>query len=117
MLWLRSHVFELAMRDCRTIIRRSLRQDASGQPATSDELDGFVLNHWIRSNPCHKLEFGEVRLSECEPADRRKRVKQLEHLKRYEAGPRFVGRSHPLGNLWGGKCREFCGLFAYDFRV
>jgi len=57
-------------------------QYEAGEPVTSDELDRFLPEIWLRSNPSHRWELGEVRLKERESADRRKRRKRLNRLKR-----------------------------------
>ncbi len=57
-------------------------QYEAGEPVTSDELDRFLPEIWLRSNPSHRWELGEVRLKERESADRRKRQKRLNRLKR-----------------------------------
>ena len=51
-------------------------------PVTSDELDKFLPDIWLRSNPSHRWKVGTVRLKDRESADRRKRQKRLNRLKR-----------------------------------
>jgi|688.fasta_scaffold144557_1 transposase len=60
----------------------AFRQYEAGEPVTSDELDGYLPDIWLRSHPSHRWELGNVRLKERESADRRKRQKRLSRLKR-----------------------------------
>ncbi len=41
-------------------------QYEAGEPVTSVELDRFLPDIWLRSNPSHRWELGEVRLKERE---------------------------------------------------
>jgi transposase len=60
----------------------AFHQYEAGAPVTSDELDRFLHDIWLRSNRSHRWKLGKVRLKERESADRRKRQKRLNRLKR-----------------------------------
>jgi hypothetical protein len=60
----------------------ALRQYEVGEPVTSDELDGYLPDTWLRSHSSHRWELGNVRQKERESADRRKCQKRLSRLNR-----------------------------------
>ena len=68
---------------CHTIgAARPFGSTKLGGAVASFELGRFLPDIWLRSNPSHRWERGEVRLKERESFGRRKRQKRLNLLKR-----------------------------------